>query len=186
MNPQVWWYVSRASGLVAYALIVLTVAGGLLLSSRVTERKPPPEWVLDLHRFLGGLALTFTGVHLAGLLLDDYVEFGLLDLFVPFVSEWRPLAVACGTVALYLLLAVQLTSLARDRMPRALWRRVHFASFPLFLLTTVHTIAAGTDARNPAVLLTVGGACALVAFLALLRVFLPRRTWSPRRPTTGR
>jgi predicted ferric reductase len=169
MNPQLWWYVARAGGLVAYGLIVLSVAGGLLLSTRLLERKPPPEWVLDLHRFVGGLAVTFTAVHLGGLLLDDYVAFGPVDLLVPFAASWRPLAVAWGVLALYLLLAVQLTSLARARLPRRLWRRVHLSSFPLFVLASVHTVAAGTDARNPVVLLTVGGACGLTLFLGLLR-----------------
>lgn len=175
VNPQVWWYVARAGGLVAYALVAATVAGGLLLSARTLGRRPPPEWVLDLHRFMGGLSLVFTGVHLVGLLLDDYVEFGPVELLVPFASSWRPAAVAAGSVALYLLLAVQLTSLARDRLPRTLWRRAHLASFPLFVLATVHTLAAGTDARHPAVLATVGGACALVAFLTLLWLTGPRR-----------
>jgi DMSO/TMAO reductase YedYZ heme-binding membrane subunit len=142
--------------------------------------KPPPAWVLDLHRFMGGLTLVFTAVHLAGLLLDDYVQFSLLDVVVPFVSSWRPVAVAWGTIALALLVAVQLTSMARDRLPRALWRRVHFSSFPLFLLATVHTLTAGSDARNPAVLVTVGGTCGLVVVLVLLRVLRGARSASAR------
>ena len=50
-------------------------------------------------------------------------------------------------VALYLLAAVELTSLARRRLPRSLWRKVHYASFPLFVSATVHGLLAGTDAR---------------------------------------
>jgi predicted ferric reductase len=175
VSPQVWWYVARASGLVAYGLVTLSVAGGLLLSTRVLGRNLAPEWVLDLHRYMGGLALTFTAVHLGGLLLDDYVEFAPVDLLVPFAAEWRPGALAWGIVGLYLLLAVQLTSLVRERLPRALWRRIHLASFPLFGLATVHTLTAGSDARHPGVLVLVGGACGLVVLLALARLLPPRK-----------
>lgn len=47
--------------------------------------------------------------------------------------------------SLYLLLAAELTSLARRRLPRRLWWRVHLASFGLFAASTVHALTAGTD-----------------------------------------
>jgi DMSO/TMAO reductase YedYZ heme-binding membrane subunit len=137
---------------------------------------------LDLHRFLGGLALAFTGIHLAGLWLDSYVRFDVADLLVPFASSWRPLAVAWGVVGLYLLLAVELTSLARRRLPYRLWRRLHLGAFPLLAAGTAHLLTAGTDrASRPAVamLLTVSAAA---SFLVLFRVLQPPRRGSPRAP----
>ena len=71
-------------------------------------RDPPrvtPAWVLDLHRFLGGLATVFVCVHVAAVVFDSYVAFGLADVLVPLASSWHPVAVAWGVVALYLLLA---------------------------------------------------------------------------------
>jgi hypothetical protein len=35
------------------------------------------------------LAATFTGLAPVGPALDDYVEFGFRELFVPFASSWR-------------------------------------------------------------------------------------------------
>ena len=125
MNPQLWWHVARAGGLVAYGLLAASTIWGLAVSTRLLGRWPAPGWTLDLHRYLGGLALSFTGIHLAALLLDSYIQFDLLDLLVPFASTWRPGAVAWGVVAVYLLVAVQATSLARRRLPHRLWRRVH-------------------------------------------------------------
>ena len=52
---------------------------------------------------------------------------------------------AWGITAFYLLLAVEITSLLRQRIPKSLWRKVHFLSFPLFLTATAHGITAGTD-----------------------------------------
>ena len=145
MNNQLWWYVARSGGIVAWALLAGSVLWGLALSTKVLHGKPRPNWILDLHRFLGGLALIFTGVHVVALILDSYVHFGLTEILVPFASAWHPVAVAWGVIGLYFLLAVELTSLARKRISKRVWRMTHFLSFPLFLFTTVHALTAGTD-----------------------------------------
>ena len=49
-------------------------------------------------------------------------------------SDWHPGAVAYGIVAFYLLIAVELTSLLRRRIPSSLWRHVHYGGFVVFLL----------------------------------------------------
>ena len=74
--------------------------------------------MLDLHKFLGTLSLVFVAVHLGALWADNYVHFGASELFVPMASTWRPGAVAWGIVAMYLLVAIQLTSWAMRRLPR--------------------------------------------------------------------
>ena len=50
LNPNLSWYVARASGLVAWALLATTVLWGLFFAGRLTG-KVPPAWNLDLHRF---------------------------------------------------------------------------------------------------------------------------------------
>jgi DMSO/TMAO reductase YedYZ heme-binding membrane subunit len=170
VNPQVWWYVARASGIVAWGLVTSSVVLGLWLSARVTRQKPKPAWTLDLHRFVGGLAVVFTGVHLAGLVADSYVDFGVRDLLVPFSSGWKPGAVALGVVGVYLLVAIEVTSLLMKRIPRRWWRGVHLTSYGLFVLATAHLLLAGTDAASPVLQWTVLGATALVAFLTAARV----------------
>ena len=47
----------------AWALVSASVLWGLLLSTKVLGRRPRPNWMLDLHRFLGGTAVVFTVVH---------------------------------------------------------------------------------------------------------------------------
>ena len=71
------------------------------------RRRVKNSWLLDLHRWLGGLALVFTGVHvLAAILGDTYVHFGLASVLVPLAAHWHPVAVAWGVASLYLLAAV--------------------------------------------------------------------------------
>jgi DMSO/TMAO reductase YedYZ heme-binding membrane subunit len=159
MNEQIWWYVARGSGIVAWGIMALSMFWGLALSSRFLGSRAKPNWMLDLHRFLGGLSVVFIGTHIASLVLDSYVSFGWLDILVPGATTYQPLAVAWGVIAMYLALAVEVTSLLRKRMSKRAWRRTHFLSFPLFAISTVHLLSVGTDSSTPllrsAVLATV-------------------------------
>jgi hypothetical protein len=167
MNSQMLWYTARAAGIVAW---------GLALSTHALGRRPRPAWLFDLHRFLGGIAVIFTGIHVLAVLLDTYVHFGLINVLVPFTGTWHPTAVAWGIVAFYLLLAVELTSLARAHISKALWRRVHFASFALFAMSTIHGLTAGTDRRTAGLRLAMAAACGIVAVLTAVRVARSART----------
>lgn len=179
MNPQLAWHIARAAGLIAWALAAAAVTWGLALSTRVTGRRPPPAWLADLHRFLGGMTVTFTAIHIGALLADTWVQFDVADILVPFASQWRPAAVAWGVVAMYLLAAVEGTSLLRRRIPTRWWRTIHQSSFALFAAGTIHLLTAGTDATNPWVLATVGVAVTAVVYLTTVRVLTPRRRTEP-------
>ena len=170
MSSTFPWYVARAAGLVSWALLAAATLWGLALSTRALGKRPRPNWLLDMHRWLGGTALAFTGVHVLALLLDQYVHFGLVQILVPFASTWHPAAVAWGVVSLYLLLAVELTSLARARISKRTWRRVHTASFVLFVTATVHGLASGTDMRSPLFRVVALAVAALVAGFTAVRV----------------
>ncbi|MDY7102642.1 MAG: ferric reductase-like transmembrane domain-containing protein [Actinomycetota bacterium] len=187
MNPQTWWYVARATGLVAWGLVTASVIAGLLLSTRLAKGRPGPAWTLDLHRFLGGAAVVATTLHLVGLVADNYVHFGAAEVLIPFASSWEPGAVALGIVALYLLVAVQGSSMLMRRLPRRLWRAVHLTSFVVFWTSTFHLQLAGTDATNPIARWTVNLAMAAVVFLTLVRVLTDRRgAGRSARPVPGR
>jgi predicted ferric reductase len=176
MSQQIWWYLARASGLVAWLFLAVAVVWGLLLSTRLLQGRRRPAWLLDLHRWLGGLAATFTGIHLAGLVADSYEHFGIREIAIPFASEWRPEAVAWGVVALYLLVAVQATSLLMRRLPRRLWKSVHYLSFVLFFMASLHAAAAGTDASTPWYRLASTLIISATLFATLYRVLTgPRR-----------
>jgi len=174
VSGQLPWYVARASGLVGWALLAAATLWGLALSTKIFGTRPRPNWILDLHRMLGALALAFTGVHVSAILADQYVHFSLADVLVPFASKWRPGAVAWGVVGFYLLAAIELTSLLRAHIPKTLWRRVHYASFPLFVSATIHGLTAGTDTtRHVALLvaLVVGVAfCTMIGIRAAMSV----------------
>jgi hypothetical protein len=188
VSAAVWWYLARSSGLVAWGLVTATVVWGLALSGHVLAGRPRPAWVLDLHRHLAGLSLAFTGVHLAALAADGYVRFGAAELLVPLASTWHPLAVAWGVLGLYLLVAVEATSLLRRRLPKRAWRAVHRTAVALYPLVTVHALAAGSDAGRPAARWFALGSLTLVGFLLTFRLLArpgPTGASNPRGSTAS-
>lgn len=184
MSTQVWWYLARSTGYVAWALLCTSVIGGLALSTRLT-RRPTPAWTLDLHRFVAGAATAFTALHIVGLVADSYVHFGVAELLVPYASTWRPGAVALGVVAMYLLIAVEASSLLMRHLPRRLWRAVHLSSYVAFWAATFHLLTAGSDAGHPASKLAAALAIAAITFLTLVRVLSDRTARTRRRSSAG-
>ena len=168
MNPQFWWYVSRASGMVAAVLLALTLIWGLLITTGMIERRGLPAWLTDLHRHLGGLSVVFIAIHMLALVADTHEHFSWAELFVPFASAWRTGPVAWGVGAFWALVIVEGSSLARRRMGRASWRRLHYLSYPVALMTALHAAQAGTDASSP-VFRTVS--IGLILVLCALTVF---------------
>jgi DMSO/TMAO reductase YedYZ heme-binding membrane subunit len=182
---SLWWYIARSSGLVAWALLALSVLWGLALSTRALGARPRANWLLDLHRFLGGLAVVFVAVHLVGLALDPWVQIGVTQMLVPFSSSWNPVAVAWGVVGLYLLAAVELTSLLRKHMPKRWWKGVHLSSYGLYAVATIHLLTAGTDRHSPVLLWSVLGATTAIVVFTTYRIVGPGKAVSARagRPT---
>jgi hypothetical protein len=175
MDPRVWWWVSRASGMVAWVVVAAAVVWGLFASTKLIRRRGMPAWILDLHRYLGTLTIVFVIVHVAAIYLDSYVHFTLRQLFVPFASSWRPHAVAWGILATYLLVTIQITSWAMRRISRKLWHRVHMLSFPMLLGATVHGFLAGTDRSNRALQWSALAIGIGVVFLVVVRMLSPSR-----------
>jgi DMSO/TMAO reductase YedYZ heme-binding membrane subunit len=175
MNPQVWWYAARATGLVAWGLATATVLWGLFLHTRALGKHPPRPWLLDLHRYLGGLTVLFVLGHLAALVADSFVHFSLSDLLLPMAASWKPGPVAWGIVAFYGLLAVELSSLAMRRIPKRIWRGIHLTSYITFVLATIHGITAGTDMSNPLVQWSLVVGLAALTFFGIYRQLGDRR-----------
>lgn len=175
MNEKTWWYLSRSSGIVALVLLVLSVVWGVLLATRALRHIDRPAWLLDLHKWLGGTALVMTGLHMLGLYLDGYIQFGFTELLVPGTSQYRPLAVAVGVLSFYVMVAVQATSYMRRRLSKRLWRAVHLLSYGLVWGAAIHAGLAGTDTVNRAyqVLALVLTMVAVAA--SMLRIVTPAR-----------
>ena len=175
---KLWWYVSRSAGIVSWTLVALAVLWGLALSTRALGKNPSGPWLLDVHRFLGGISVLFVLVHMLGLFMDTYVPFSLTQLLVPYAKDYKAGAVAWGIVAFYVLLAVEGTSLLRKHLPKRFWHGVHLASYALYAFATIHLLTVGTDRQNPLLRWTVIGSIGVVVFFTAYRIIGPGRAGS--------
>ncbi|MSZ30396.1 MAG: hypothetical protein F2634_08575, partial [Actinobacteria bacterium] len=179
LDPRTYWWISRSTGIIAWAVLTLSVIWGLALTTRLLGKFPKPAWMLDLHKHFASLASILVGVHVVSLMLDGYARFSLSDILIPMHTQWKPGPIAWGVVSLYVLIAVQGTSLAKRHMPLKIWRMLHFLSYPLWALATAHFITAGTDAYEPVFAYTVIGTTILISALTLGRVLSPRAARVP-------
>ncbi len=171
MTSQTWWYVARSGGIIAWGLMALSVFWGVALSSKFLGTRPKPNWMLDLHRFLGGLSVVFVVVHVLALVADSYVTITLVQILVPMSGNYKPRQIAWGVVGFYLLLAVEITSLLRKRLGKRLWRAIHYLSFPMFVLSTVHLLLIGTDRTTLPLRIVVLVTVAIISATTLIRIF---------------
>lgn len=139
IDTSTMWYLSRATGIVAMILVVAALAWGFFFSARATGKKLRPAWWLDLHNWLGGLALIFTGVHIAAAWLDTNSGIGLLQIFVPGTTTGTKWPIAWGVLSTYLLAATVFTTWPRRLKRRRMWRVIHLSSVAATALALLHT-----------------------------------------------
>ena len=159
------WYLTRATGIVATALMLASLAWGFLFSARETGTRLRPAWWLDLHKGLGGLALVFTGVHLVTAFADSDLGVSLATVFVPGTADTTTAAFTWGVLAFYGLAIAVFTSWPKMLFRRRTWRMVHLLSVPATALAGVHAYQLGSDAHSAAfrVLMPLAVGCAVYA-----------------------
>lgn len=180
------WIASRALGITSYVALSIEVIFGLAMSTGAGDRLLPRARTHELHRFLSALALGSVGAHAALLLGDGFARFDALDVLVPFAARVRRAPVALGVLAAYAMLVVHASFALRGRIGARTWRRLHYASFALYLGATAHGIAAGTDAARVWMTATYGVSLGTVALLTWRRIALGRPRAAGARPAAER
>ncbi|MBO0872897.1 MAG: oxidoreductase [Pseudonocardia sp.] len=173
-----WRMTERVGGLTALVLLAVAVSGGLILST-VSTRVSARTTVTGVHVFVAVLAVVFTAVHVGFVTLVPDLGVGALQVAVPFTRASGPVAQACGVVAVWLLLAVVITSAVRGLMPWRVWRRTHLLTVPLFGLACAHTVLAeptGNSTLDAVRAGAVGLAPCLIAWRMHARAAGPRPT----------
>lgn len=174
-SGKLTWYIARSSGLVAWAVMTSSVVLGLATAARLIRRKGAPAWMLELHKFLGILTLSFTAIHVAALVADNFVHFGWTETLVPLTSSWRRWGVGWGVTGMYLLAAVEISSWMMQRIPRRIWYAIHLASIPMLAMTTAHGLMTGADRASLVVQWVCLTSIMLSVFTVTFRALSPRK-----------
>ncbi len=166
------WVAARALGITAYLLLALQVAAGVWLSHPRNASDPRTNRVVfPWHELLTVFTGAFLTLHIVLLAVDPYAGVDWIGAFVPGFSQYRPVPVAIGSVALYAMIITAATAKWTRLLPAGWWLKIHRLTALVFLMAWVHGILAGTDtmALLPLYLLTGG--------LVLLGIV--HRWWSP-------
>ena len=179
-EPKAYWYLSRASGVVAYLLVWVSVALGVAIKYKMAQAWPGGPTAVDLHQFASLFALALSIFHALILLGDRYANYSPAQIVTPFAITNPPaLWSGLGQVALYLMLPVAFSFYARRFIGFKVWRLIHYASFLIYIFVTAHGLFAGTDTTEPAMLglyaLTVLSTYFLIVHRVLVSVRHPRR-----------
>jgi len=186
MTTHFFWYLARSSGFLAYLFAWGSVVWGLLMSTRIIP-KADRGTLYILHRLLGLGSLVFLSIHLYTLFLDPWAKFSAKDLFVPFAASYRPFWMSCGIAAAYLLIAIAVSSIFQSRLPRVVWRGIHYLSFLTFALGLMHGIGSGTDTRRIWAIAIYAITATVVAALCLHRILWePNTAKRASKPATAR
>ena len=162
---EILWAVTRATALVSVVLLTAAFVLGVLASARAADSAARRTVIMTLHRTISLLMITFVAVHVITSIVETYVDIGWLSAVVPFTSAYDRGWIGLGTIALDLVLAVIITSLLRERIPRRWWRLVHLSSYAMWPIALLHGVGSvTTDSTLTYAILAV---CALAGLIAL-------------------
>ena len=169
-SPNVYWFITRGSGLVTLILLTLSVALGVANVKRLQTARVPRFVINAVHRNASLLALVFLAIHIVTVLLDTYVNIRLIDVVVPFGTGYRPLWVGLGAIAFDLMLALVVTSLLRRHIGHRAWRATHWLAYACWPVALLHGLGAGSDAGTTWMRVATGVCVAIVAASLLSRL----------------
>lgn len=158
------WSIARASAFVAFGAYTVVVAWGIMLAGRAFRPAVPQ---VQLHRFVGLVALVALTTHIAALLLDHYSRIHVATL----VGIGAGPAVLAGVIALWLVVALPLSFRLRKAriIPQVAWRRFHYLGYAAWALMLGHGVFNGHDTASPYGLAMYAGSAAIVAGCAVWR-----------------
>lgn len=170
-NPgeHIFWLASRASGIVAMALLSFTVVVGLMAGGKIFAGFKARD-LQRVHEYCSLAAIAAIAAHGALLLGDQFLRPSLGDVLVPFAIDYKPVYTGLGIIAGWVTVVLGLSYYARERIGAARWRKLHRFIIVAFALSVVHVLGAGTDAVSDWLRVPLIGASAVVIVLFLMRV----------------
>lgn len=184
MSGMLPWILGRGLGIAAYLSLTGLTLLGLWLRHPLAQRWhwPSPVNRIRIHAVLAASTLVLILGHVVALVLDKFAGVGVLGAVAPGASGYRPLAVALGTVGVYLALLVGASAALAGRLTGRAWRPIHHAALVVFGLAWAHGLLAGSDSSRLRLMYAVTGG--IVTLFALTRRLVPIANRSLERQAT--
>jgi predicted ferric reductase len=170
------WWAARSTGFFAYVAFAISMFTGLMISSRGLDGGITRKTVLEHHEQWTLAAVIATVAHVLVIVTDDYSSIDVVGALVPGASSELTAPTGAGTVALWVLAILVLSSWLRGYMSFLAWRVTHTVALGAFGLALVHGVTAGTDASAwPVQLLYLGTGSAVAAGTVFRFLYVARR-----------
>ena len=141
-----FWYLSRASSVIAYTLFWLAVVFGLLLSTLLGKHFNMAR-VFALHQYLSLIAVGFAAFHAGILLADNFLNLNLWQILLPFGFQTERVGVALGQLGFWLLFICAFSFYIKKYIGQSAWRWLHFLTFMAYMFISIHVFMVGSDSR---------------------------------------
>lgn len=145
-SPKVYWYLSRATAFVSLTILWISMALGLGITNKMARWWPGAPAAFAIHEYVSLLGLGFALFHALVLLGDHYINFTVVQIFMPFATVgYRPTWVGIGQIGFYIWLVVALSFYVRSTIGQRTWRVIHYLSFAMYMMGLLHGLFSGTD-----------------------------------------
>lgn len=173
MTSPVLWFLNRSTGMVLLVVLTLTVVLGVLALRGRAGSLVPAFVSRSLHRNLSLFGAGLLVAHIATAVLDEYVDIRWWHAFVPWGAAYEPLALAAGTLATDLILAVLVTTAVRRWLGLRGWQRVHQLAYAAWALGLAHGLMIGTDGGERWAVIGYVASASVVAAAVMVRWWAP-------------
>ncbi|MEI7838506.1 MAG: ferric reductase-like transmembrane domain-containing protein [bacterium] len=156
---SVWpWYIIRASGFTAVALLIMLTISGIGQVTGLTFKYLEPIKAWAFHKALAYTLCAAVIVHGGFLLLDHYVKFTIPQILIPFVSHYNNkssliglnlgwFGVTAGILASYGIAVIIISSLGWIDTKKKAWKQLHYLSYLVAILVFIHALSTGSDLK---------------------------------------
>jgi predicted ferric reductase len=171
-SDHIFWLASRASGVVAIAMLTFTVIVGLALGGRMPFGFKARD-LSRIHEYCSLAALVAIAAHGALLLGDPWLAPSLSQLLVPFKLDPHSFYTGLGIVGGWIAVILGLSYYLREKIGITLWKKLHRFSIAAWALSVVHVLGAGTDAGEAWLKMPLLVSSCVVVVLFAMRIGRP-------------
>lgn len=152
------WYIVRAAGFTAAGLLILLMLSGIGQVTGITYRFLEPIKAWAVHKALALALCAAIAIHVTFLLFDHYISFSIVQVLVPFASNYSNhtslygialggFSLALGILAAYGVIVLVLSSLGWIDTKKGAWRKLHYISYIVMLFVFIHALGTGSDLK---------------------------------------
>ncbi|UKS24352.1 ferric reductase-like transmembrane domain-containing protein [Paenibacillus sp. HWE-109] len=168
------WSLIRVFGILSYLSLFVGMAIGISYSLPYWKG-PKKAQLLRWHTYANYTGTLLALAHTILLVIDAFMPFEWKEILIPFTAKQSTGLNGMGTIAVYGLLLLILTTDLRNKLRRKLWLAFHMLSYPIFLLALLHGLFIGTDSANVWIKTMYVSTFLLLVGLTAARVFIGAR-----------